>query len=172
MTDTEYMRTVTRLSDRDHERLVRYYVKLQPDERIAVHGLQTNISQKRSYQKDLSRIPAYYYATFILAIREYKMVQNQAAPSRRITMKYAAQIDALRETHVKARAPRKPSTLQVLVEKNYDDIKKLRSKKPKPEPWRAIAKQLAQRLGKKISHTGLKNIYEKLEEEGGPLTCG
>ena len=108
MTDIEYVKTVTRLTDRDHELLVNYYAGLQPEERIAVHGLHTRVAQKQSSHKDSTRTPAYYHATFILAVREYKMAQNPQAPSRRTTMKQAIQIDALRETHRKARTPRKP----------------------------------------------------------------
>jgi hypothetical protein len=47
MTDIEYVRTATRLSDRDYERLILYCAKLQPEERVAVHRLHTKVSQKR-----------------------------------------------------------------------------------------------------------------------------
>ncbi|MCX5814490.1 MAG: hypothetical protein NT178_18400 [Proteobacteria bacterium] len=171
MTDIEYVRNVTQLTDRDHERLMEYYANLLPEERIAVHGLHTKVSQKRSCQKDNSRTPAYYHATFILAVREYKIAQNPSAPSRRMTMKEAGQVDALQKTHRKARASRKPSVVQMLAEQHYCDIKMLRDKQPKPEPWRTIAEKMSHQSGHKISHTGLKNIYEKLEEEGGPMIC-
>ncbi len=172
MTNIEYVRSVTRLTDSDHERLIEYYARLKPDERIAVHGLHTTISQKRSYQKDTSKIPAYYHATFILAIRQYRIAQNPAAPSKRTTKKEAARIDALRDIHRTPKAPRKPSAAQLLVEQNYSYINKLRDKKPKPEPWREIAQKLSSESGLSISHTGLKHIYEKLEEENGPLIPG
>jgi hypothetical protein len=168
MTDIEYVRTVTRMTDRDYERLIDYYAKLRPEERIAVHGLHTKIAQKQSGHKDPARMAAYYQATFILAVREYKTAQNPVALSKRTTIKQAAKVDALRETHRKARAPRKPSALQLLVEKHYGDIKKLRDKNPTPESWRKIAQKFAHQLGQKMSHTGLKVIFEKLDEEDGP----
>ena len=165
MADTEYVRTVTKLSDRDHERLVRYYSGLRPRERVAVHGLHTTISRTRSGQKDPSHGAAYYHATFLLAIREFRTALNPKL-SRRMTEKDAARIDALQAIHRKAGAERKPSAAQILVEQHYNLVKTLRDKEPRPMGWRSIAKKLSD--GQKISHTALKYIYEKLESEGGP----
>jgi len=166
MTDTEYVRTVTKLSDRDHERLVRYYSGLRPRERIAVHGLHTTISRTRSGQKDPSHGVAYYHATFLLAVRAYKTAQNPQL-SKRMTKKKAIQIDGLQAVHAKAREGRKASVAQTLVERNYDLIKMLREETPRPMGWRSIAGRLSAK-GQRISHTAAKSIWEKLAEEGGP----
>jgi len=166
LTDMEYIHTVTRLTDRDHERLVRHYLELRPEERIAVHRLHTRISQKRRNQKDPSHAAAFFHATFLLAIREYRLRQNPSL-SKRMTKKEADQIDALRAISGNARPPRKASAAQALVEQNYDFIKTLRDKQPRPESWRKIAKKLSGN-GQKISHTGLIDIYETIDAEGGP----
>ena len=166
MTDIEYMHGITGLSDRDHERLVRRYAELQPQERVAVHGLHTGISQKLKGRKVKAHAAAFYHATFLLAIRRYKISQNPRL-SRRMTQEEAGLTDALQATHRKARAPRRSSAAQVIVERHYEDIRIARSREPKPEPWRSIAARLSAE-GQRISHTSVKNIYERLAEEGGP----
>ena len=166
MTDIEYIHGITRLTDTDHERLVRHYAKLRPQERIAVHGLQTGISQKLKGRKVKAHAPAFYHATFLLAIREYRMAQNPQL-SKRMTKKEAAQIDDLQAVHTKAREGRKASAAQTLVERNYDLIRMLRDETPRPIAWRSIAEKLSAE-GRRISHTSVKNLYEKLAKEGGP----
>ena len=166
MTDAEYVRSITKLTDRDHERLVGCFAKLRPEERIAVHGLQTGISQKLKDRKVKAHAPAFYHATFLLAIRAYRMAQNPQ-PSKRMTKKEAAQIDDLQAVHKRPRRARKASAAQTLVERNYDLIRMLRDETPKPMDWRGIAEKLSAK-GQRISHTSVKNLYEKLAKEGGP----
>jgi hypothetical protein len=84
-----------------------------------------------------------------------------------MSQKEAARTDFLQMTHTEARAGRKASAAQVLVEQDYDAIKALRHKEPRAVAWRNIAEKLSAN-GHTISHTALKNIYEKLEAEGGP----
>ncbi len=166
MTDTEYVRSITKLTDRDHERLAGYYAELQPQERIAVHGLQTGISQKLKGRKVKAHAQAFYHATFVLAIRAFRMAQNPQL-SKRMTKKEAAQIDDLQAIHKRPRRARKASAAQTLVERNYDLVRMLRDEKPRPMSWRDIAEKLAGN-DVTISHTGLKSIFERLEAEGGP----
>jgi hypothetical protein len=166
MTDTEYVRSITKLTDRDHERLAGYYAKLRPEERIAVHGLQTGISQKLKARKVKSHAPAFYHATFVLAIRKYRVAQNPGL-SKRMTKKEAAQIDDLQAVHKRPRRARKASAAQTLVERNYDLVRMLRDEKPRPMSWRDIAEKLTGN-DVTISHTALKSIFERLEAEGGP----
>lgn len=166
MTDAKYVRTITRLTDRDHDRLAKYYAELAPSERLAVHGLHTRVSQQRRAQKDPRHAAAFFHATFLLAIRKYKAAQNPDLSSR-MTTKEAATTDLLQKTHKKARPGRKASRAQVLVERNYHAIREGRLKRPKPEPWRRIADKLSVN-GQRISHTALKNLYEKLAAEGEP----
>jgi len=166
MTDIEYIHGITRLADTDHERLVRHYAKLRPQERIAVHGLQTGISQKLKGRKVKAHAPAFYHATFVLAIREYRMAQNPQL-SKRMTTKAAAQIGNLQAVHKRPRRARKASAAQTLVERNYDLIKMLREQTPRPMDWRSIAEKLSGNDAK-ISHTALISIFERLEAEDGP----
>ena len=166
MTDIEYMHGITRLADTDHERLVRHYAKLRPQERIAVHGLHTRISQKLKSRKVKAHAAAYYHATFLLAIRRYKISQNPRL-SGRMTQEEADLADALQATHHKARPGRRSSAAQAIVERHYGDIRIARAREPKPESWRSIATRLSAK-GQRISHTSVKNLYKKLAKEGGP----
>jgi len=163
MTDTEYVHRITNLTDRDHKRLVERYEELRQEERIAVHGLQTGISQRLKSRKVMSHAPAFYHATFLLAIQLYRTAQSPRL-SKRITKKEAAQIDGLQAVHANARKDRKTSVAQVLVEENYALIKILRGGN---ESWRCIAITLSE-SGVSISHTSVRNIFRKLEANGGP----
>ena len=162
MTDTEYVRSITKLTDRDHERLVGCFAKLRPEERIAVHGLQTGISQKLKGRKVKAHAPAFYHAAFLLAVREYRIAQNPRL-SKRMTRKGAAQINGLQAVHTNAKKHRKASAARTLVEKKYSLITMLRDR---DESWRSIAAKLSGE-DVTISHTGLKSIFERLGANGG-----
>ncbi|MGD0658509.1 MAG: hypothetical protein ABSD38_10625 [Syntrophorhabdales bacterium] len=162
MTDTEYVRSITKLTDRDQQLLAGHYAKLRPEERIAVHGLQTGISQKLKGRKAKSHAPAFYHATFLLAVREYRMAQNPRL-SKRMTRKEAVEIDGLQAVHANAKKHRKASAARALVEEKYGLIAMLRDR---DESWRSIAAKLSGE-DVTVSHTGLKSIFERLGANGG-----
>jgi hypothetical protein len=162
----EYVRTITGMTDRDHDRMVKYYAGLCPEERASVHGLHTIVSRELSDRKDRTQMSAFFYGTFIVAIRRYKISQNPNL-SKRMTQRQAALIGTLQATHRRARPGRPASAAQVIVEEHYEDIRAARARTPRPESWRSITARLSAH-GQKISHTALKNIWERLEEEGGP----
>ena len=56
--ETEYARSITKLTDHDHEALIRYYKSLKPEERTSVHDLQTEISRK-NFRSDRPRTGGY-----------------------------------------------------------------------------------------------------------------
>ena len=167
VTDTEFARRVTGgLSDADHERFIKYYAKLKPDERIKVHAIQTKLSQKkRDRMYDRAHAGSFYYGTFLSAIREYMRLQSRSAESSRMGPKEAAERDCVQEVKRKAKLPRKSSVALELVEKRFDKIKELRDK---GVSWRTIAEQLSKgKKGTVISHASLISNFKKVAYERG-----
>jgi hypothetical protein len=164
MKSTEYTRSLTSLTDADYGRLLNYYMDLKPEERIEIHRLQTDISHKLSNKYDRAFKGEFYYATFLMAIRKYRMAQSKAALSHRMSKKEAAEIDREREIRKKARAPRPISKAQAIVEKNFDRIHDLRRQ---GKSYSNIALEL-KNDGDSISHSSVRTHYIKLEEEISP----
>ncbi len=162
MWDMDFAKSVTKLSDEEHEDLVEYYRKRKPSERIAIHALQTVKSRKKNRQYQKSYAGAFYYAAFLLAIKEYRDAHPKSALSRRMTDDTSQQIDDLRKIKKEAKPPRKASKARLAVEKYFDEIAAWRAEE---KPWRTISELLGKKHKKRISHTSLATHFAKLERE-------
>lgn len=84
--------------DSNHETLLRHYVELEPSERIAVHDLQTKMSQQLGDKFDRAFRAAFYYATLILTVRHYNALRTRKILNSRMTQKQSEQRDRLPKT--------------------------------------------------------------------------
>lgn len=155
--ETEYARSITKLTDHDHEALIRYYKSLKPEERTSVHDLQTEISRK-NFRSDRPRTGGYYYATFLLAIKEYVRAQSRSILTMGMTPKAAARIDRLRATAKAAQKAREPSNATIIVKKRRKMIARWREE---GKSWFAIKGLLHEKYGEAISHTSLITHFNK-----------
>lgn len=162
MTKAEFAQSITGMDDLKHDRLVAYYLRLTEEERIAVHAIHTKKARKKSRSFEKAFAGAHYYATFLLAIREYQESQSRSTELRRMTPEEAAAADDHRAAKKAATKTRKASKALNIIMQRYNEIARM---KRKGMSARDICTELYEKHGEKISHVSLNNHFRTIEHK-------
>lgn len=153
---------MTGINWEDRQKLINRYAKLNETEKLDVHKLQIEL-MRQGQKKQNQSVEEYVYCHLILAIsKRFATLNIIHRKNKPLTDQQAEQIWKMKRDAIIGGEKKKEGKIGTLIRnKFYPTIVKLRAENP-PMSWIDIGKYIQKWNRKKISHTYLKKIFEKI----------
>lgn len=151
---------ITKITKSDRDKMAKWYGRLNEAERIDVHKLQTDLMRENRGLKD--DISEFAYAMLITAMDKRSKTLSVIHRKGTFTEREAEQLEKMKRDYIYGAGRQEGKIERLIRVRLYFEIKKLREENMS---WMNVQKHIAKWHKKKISHTHIKRVYDKITEE-------
>lgn len=153
---------ILHLSDDERDELIRDYAAMSETERIDIHRKQTILLRRNRKALHDIEIAIAAYSMLLLALSQRRKLLQATAKKVALSDEAAAEIGRLRRLSITGSRKREGQVAKLIRLRWLEEIRKLRDEGCS---WREVSTYIAKFHKKKISHTYLKNVFERLESQ-------